>query len=116
MRSLAHDVTKLDADAVIMIGEAWHAKADASKPYMRAADAADREEILMATLVRKDGTPVQMTAKFFRKGKHVSLGTTEVEKEGVHFMFAPFYEAWGRPIPDSWGALAVRPSVDKPAP
>jgi hypothetical protein len=102
MRELAHAVTKLDADAIIMIGEAWHARANLAKPYIRASDAPDRDEILMATLVRKIGEPVQLIAKFLREGKRVSLGETKVEKDGVHFLFAPVYEAWGRSIPANW--------------
>jgi hypothetical protein len=105
MRGLAHEATKLDADAVILMGEMWHAKADPAKPYLRAAEASDREEFLTATLVRKEGAPVHLAARFTRRGKRVSLGETEVSKDGAHFMFAPFYEAWGRPIPEDWLAL-----------
>jgi hypothetical protein len=49
MRDIAHDVSKLAADGVILMGEAWMARADASKPYMRAADAPDKIEMCMGS-------------------------------------------------------------------
>jgi hypothetical protein len=102
MRNPAHEAAKLEADAAIMIGEGWRARADPNQPYMHAADATDREEYLVATLVRKIGSPVHLMAKFARHGKRVSLDETTIERDGAHFMFGPFYEAWGRPIPGSW--------------
>ena len=49
MRSLAYEVAKRGADAVILIGEAWSAPADPSKPMMRAVDFPDRRELLTGT-------------------------------------------------------------------
>jgi len=40
-----------------------------------------------------------------RDGDSVSLGETSVVREGAAFSFAPFYKAWGRPIPEAWLAL-----------
>lgn len=105
MRRLAHEAARLPADAVIMIGEIWSAKADPSRPYMRAADAPDREEFLVATLVRKEGEPVSLMAKFkrgrFAKRK-VTLEETVESRDGAYFQFAPLYEVWGRAIPQEW--------------
>lgn len=102
MRSLAHDVIKLDADAAILIGESWSAPADTIRPYMFAVDSPERVECLGATLVRKEGAPVYLEARFTRSDKTVTLGDTNRMEGGAHYMFASFYEAWGRPIPDDW--------------
>jgi hypothetical protein len=102
MRDVAHEVSKYSADGVIMIGEMWRAVADPKKPYMRAADAADKREMLGATLVRKEDEPIQLTADFDRHENSVKLGATEITRDGQHFIFAPIYEVWGRVVPDNW--------------
>jgi hypothetical protein len=99
MREIANDVAKLAADGVILIGEGWRAVADASKPYMRAADAPDRIETLHAVLVQRDGDPVELFADFQRQGDQVKLGDTQTMRGGQHYMFAPIYEIWGRALP-----------------
>jgi len=102
MREFANEVAKLAADGVIVIGEAWRAVADRSKPYMRAADASDRIEVLHAVLVRREGDPVELFADFQRQGDQVRLGDTETIRGGEHYMFAPIYEVWGRALPADW--------------
>jgi len=98
MRDMAHEVDRHSADGVILIGEMWSAKADPSKPYLRAADAAERVEILGATLVRKEGSTIELVAKIAREDDRVSLEGTQRITGGDHFMFAPIFEVWGRPI------------------
>lgn len=102
MREMANEVAKLAADGVILIGEGWLAKADADKPYMRAADAPDRIEMLHAVLVRRDGDPVELIADFQRQGDRVKLADTQIIRSGRHYIFAPIYEIWGRALPDDW--------------
>ncbi len=102
MRDIANEVTKLAADGLILIGEGWLAKADASRPYMRAVDAPDRVEMLHAVLVRRDGDPVELIAEFRRQGDQVRLGDTQTVRGGQHYIFAPIYYAWGRPLPGDW--------------
>ncbi|AVT82994.1 hypothetical protein [Rhodopseudomonas palustris] len=105
MRGVANDVIKLGVDGVILIGEAWLAVADPNNPYMRAADAPHKVEILRATLVRRDGDPVELSAQFNRRGDQVRLGKTETTSEGqhyIHYIFAPVYHAWGRDLPKDW--------------
>jgi len=102
MRQLAHEVTKLDADAVIMIGEVWRAAYDPKQPYMRPAEASDREEFLVASMVRKEGDPLQLFATMVREDGDVSVGILETSTKGAVFIFSPIYEAWGRAIPDDW--------------
>jgi hypothetical protein len=102
MRDMANEVSKLAADGVILIGEAWMAPADASKPYMRAADAPDKIEMLHAILVRNEGEPVELFAEFHRHDDKVTLGETDTVRGGQNYIFAPVYEAWGRAIPSDW--------------
>jgi hypothetical protein len=102
MRGVANEVAKLAADGVILIGEGWRAVFDTSKPYMRAADAPDRVEMLHAVLVRRDGEPIELFADFQRQGDQVKLGDTQTVRGGQHYMFAPIYEAWGRALPCDW--------------
>lgn len=102
MRNAAHDLVRKGADTVIMIGEAWSAPYLPSDPYRRAADAPERQEMLVANLVRKTGEPVQLSARMGRKDGRVTLEETHVQRGGAHFLFAPFYEAWGREIPPEW--------------
>jgi hypothetical protein len=102
MRQIANDVAKLAADGVVLIGEAWRARADASKPYMRAVEAPDKMEVLQAVLVRREGNPVELFAGFRRQNDKVKLGDTETVRGGQHYMFAPIYEAWGRALPSDW--------------
>jgi hypothetical protein len=102
MRQLAHEVTKTGADAALMIGETWMAKAENLRPYERPADSPTRKEALHALLVRKIGDPVDCVAMINRDGAAVSLTATEVITGGAAFEFAPFYTAWGRPVPPSW--------------
>jgi hypothetical protein len=102
MRTLAHEVTKYGADCVMGLSEAWLAPADLLKPYLRAADSSQREEALTATLVTKNGNPIQLTAKIRRDGEGLALDETIVNRDAALFSFAPVYEAWERPIPDEW--------------
>jgi hypothetical protein len=102
MRQIANDVAKLAVDGVILIGEGWRAVADANRPYMRAADAPDRIEMLHAVLVQRDGDPVELFADFQRQGDQVQLDDTQTMRGGQQYMFAPIYEIWGRGLPDDW--------------
>lgn len=102
MRELANEVVRRGADALIMIGESWSAVFDPSAPYRRAQDAPDRVEQLVATLVRKEGEPIQLSATIERTGTALSLAEEREVLGGAQFMYAPIYEAWGREVPKQW--------------
>jgi hypothetical protein len=102
MRHLAHEVTKTGADAAMLIGEAWIAPARSLRPYERPADSSSRKEALTLLLVSKSGDPVDCMAIINREGEGVSLGETVISTARSAFEFAPFYQAWGRPVPSSW--------------
>jgi len=102
MRQLADQVTKSGADTVILIGEGWKAPANELKAYERPADSPIRTEVLSFDLVSKSGEPLAFLAGIVREGGKVSLGNTEIAGEVASFTFAPFYQAWGRPVPQGW--------------
>lgn len=102
MRHLADLVTTSGADAALMIGEIWRVQADQLKAYERPADSPDRTEALVLHLVSKSGEPLDFSAEIVRDGEQVSLGNTEVAERVAAFDFLPFYQAWGRPVPESW--------------
>jgi len=102
MRWLANEVVRQDADAVILLGEVWKAPVESVGRYQGAADSPQRMEALSATLVTKTGEPITLSASIERVGTEVSLGTTEPQRGGAVFAFAPIYSAWGREIPKGW--------------
>lgn len=102
MRKLANEVVKHGADAVIIIGEVWSARFDASKPYRRAVDSPEKNEFLSATLVSKRGNPVQLHAQIIRDNTTVTLAETETFRDQAQIAFAPIYTIWGREIPTAW--------------
>lgn len=102
MRMLANEVIKHGADAVIIIGEAWLARFDASNPYRRAVDSPEKSEFLTGTLVSKTGDPVQLHAQIIRENNVVTLAETKTFRNQAQIAFAPIYTAWGREIPTAW--------------
>lgn len=106
MRELAHEVVKAGADAAIIIGEVWIASAESLKPYERPANSPERREALTLSLVTKDGEPLEFMAMIERSGQKALLGETRKADNVAPFEFAPFYQAWGRTVPDLWIALS----------
>ena len=84
----------------------WLAPASDLARYERPAELPNRKEALVLTLVTKTEEPVQFIAMINRDGDSVTLGKTSVNRGGAEFSFAPFYQAWGRPIPKDWFAMA----------
>jgi hypothetical protein len=105
MRTLAQRAQKVGADAAVLISETWSAPANPANPYMRAVDSPDREELLTATAVSKDGDPIHLSAEILRDGTKFTLADTIEHTNGAHFAFAPLYDVWKKPIPDHWGDL-----------
>jgi hypothetical protein len=102
MRRLGIEALRVGADGVILLGEMWSAQFNAAKPYRRAADAPDKTEHLTATLVQKDGDPVQLMAQIERSDAGPRLGQTIEQRGASLWSYVPIYQAWGRPIPESW--------------
>lgn len=109
MRSLANDVLRMGGDAVLMISEVWHAKPDPAFAYRRVVDMPGREEALAATLVTKDGEPLQLSAMIRRSGEKVELQETIEAEGGFPYVLAPVYAVWGRDPPRT--GLPARPGV-----
>ena len=104
MRHLAAEVVRYGADAAISIGEAWMAPLAEITGYQSPSEVPTRKETLGLVMVGKSGEPVQYMAMIERDGENVSLGETFVTRGQPVWEFAPFYQAWGRPIPESWTA------------
>lgn len=102
MRKMAQEALKRGADAAILPGEAWVAPADPSHPYRRAADAPERTEYLIASLATKDGPPRQISSRIVRLGDEIQLEEATEQVDGMPYQFSPFYEVWGREIPERW--------------
>jgi hypothetical protein len=106
MRELSNEIVKSGADAAIIIGEIWIAAASHLKPYERPADSSARREGLALDLVTKSGEPLSLMAMIVRNGKTVSLDQTQTLNGVAPFEFAPFYQTWGRVVPDAWIELS----------
>jgi len=72
------------------------------KGHQSPSEVLTRKEVLGLVMVGKSGKPVQYMAMIERDGKNVSFGETFVTRGQPVWEFAPFYQAWGRPIPESW--------------
>lgn len=101
MRRLANDVLRMGGDAVLTIGEVWRAKPDPAFAYRRVVDMPEREEALAATLVMKDGEPLQLSAMIRRSEDKVELEDTIEVEGGFPYALAPVYAVWGRDAPGS---------------
>lgn len=112
MRSLSHEVVIHGADAVIVMSETWSAPYDPAHPMRRAADAPGRIELLTGTMVSKGGEPLYLSAQITREGEKAKLAPTVERRGGAHFLFAPIYEAWGKPVPKKWMEHAERDGID----
>lgn len=53
-------------------------------------------------MVSKAGESLDCVAEIVRDGDKISLGETMVSDAGAAFEFAPFFQAWGVPVPQSW--------------
>ena len=115
MRYLAAEVVRYGADAAISIAEAWMAPLAEIKGYQSPSEVPTRKEALGLVMVSKDGEPIQYMAMIERDGDRVSLGETFSTRGRPVWEFAPFYQAWGRPIPQSW-TVGVRDAVSGQAP
>ena len=102
MRKVGEEVLKVGADAVISIGEAWQASPDPTSPFLRPQNAQVRSEWLVGILVSRKADPVMLRAEIVRERHGVALKDTEKITGSAHFMFAPIYKVWGKPIPGHW--------------
>ncbi len=105
MRKMADEATRIGADAAIRINEIWAAPANELSQYQRPAEYVGRKEGLALFLVGKTGHPIHFYADITRKEGKASLGDTVIHHGGAPFIFAPFYQAWGRTIPTEWETL-----------
>jgi hypothetical protein len=112
MRSHANEAARIGADGVFIIDEAWIAKPEDLRPYERPSQSKFRKEVLSLMFLEKGGHPYSLSAEIVRDGERISLAKTQEDFNGSAFMFAPFLEAWGQTVPDSWMS-ASKESLEK---
>lgn len=99
MRDLAELAKIIDADGIIVIGEAWTAKGKDVPQSGYAVDAQNRGEALTMHAAEATGQTyvynAEITRKKKKKHKVKSLGPTELHQDGFQFIMAPFQIAWG---------------------
>ncbi|MDH0612814.1 MULTISPECIES: hypothetical protein [unclassified Agrobacterium] len=99
MRDLAELAKVIDADGIIVIGEAWTARGKDVPPSGYAVDAQNRGEALTMHAAEAAGQTYSYNAAIIRKKKKKhkvkALGPTEQRQDGFQFIMAPFQIAWG---------------------
>jgi hypothetical protein len=96
MRHLANEARRRSADGVMMINEVWIAQANSLAPFQYPNEIPNRMEALSLSIAAKDGTFFQLSAMITREGQRVYLGETMKQDTGTPYLYAPFYEVWGR--------------------
>jgi hypothetical protein len=94
MRRLADEVERCDADAFLLIGEEWVAKAVPQQPFLYAADMPDRGENLGLKACAADGQCVILAAEIIRSGDTVELGETIEHHAEIMPMLEPIRDVW----------------------
>ena len=98
MRELADLAKVIEADGVIVIGEAWTAKGKDIPPSGYAVEAKNRGEALIMNAADAAGQTLAYHAEIIRKKKKKhkvkALGPTELAND-FQFIMAPFQIAWG---------------------
>ncbi len=102
MRALANEVIRYGADAVILVNEAWIARADEVGLFQFPSELPSRLEALTMILARKEGDLLHYQAMINRVNEKPKLGGTELTRNPASFSVAPLYEAWGRAVPQEW--------------
>lgn len=93
MRDVATIVQHKKADAIMHIGEAWHARLDPAHPFQYPSDVPTKREILILMASTKDRS-FSLEAEILRPNDSVQLGDT-VEETNCHFdMFSPVLKIW----------------------
>ncbi|MCW2986840.1 MAG: hypothetical protein JWR63_4410 [Conexibacter sp.] len=91
------EAARMDADAVIITGEMWHAVAlppTDPRAEQRATEREDRGEGLVTQLVLRDGSVEAWTSEIRRDSGSVSLEDAEHETAQIAPVFAPLIRAW----------------------
>ncbi|MFA5583786.1 MAG: hypothetical protein WDA09_06190 [Bacteriovoracaceae bacterium] len=99
IRNLASQMEQIGADSFIMISEAWSAVYDPAHHYRRAADAPNRQEVLMAIAATQADESYCFTAPFFRENNEISFGRTTVSDATEINTIQPILSMWKKQKP-----------------
>ena len=108
-RSVAQEVKRLRAYAVIHIAEMWIAEFDPEKPNLNPTDSPKREEALALSAISSTGEHLSWFRKIYRSDDGVVLGGQNDTSEGVPLFFKPVIEVWQ----EMFGYASIRPTPDE---
>jgi hypothetical protein len=95
-RKLVEEIKRIDADAVIDIGEAWMAPPEAGR---FPGESAERQEILYTAVLTKDGINKTFLSQFSRSWLWGFRFEEPVElRDSVAFYLSPLLALWGIPL------------------
>lgn len=99
MRDLARLARIVNADGVMMIGEAWTAAPEDVPSTGYAAEAKRRGEAVVLHAANATGDSFVLSSAITRRrinsSKVKTVGPTNLEENGFLFMFMPFFVEWG---------------------
>lgn len=95
MRELATAVDRANADAVVLIGEAWSAVSAPNQPFFDPSDSPEKREYLHLWACSANGEVARMFAEIIR-GESISLGETMVAADDPLGMFKPIRDIWNK--------------------
>jgi hypothetical protein len=99
MRDLARLARIVNADGVMMIGEAWTAAPEDVPPTGYAAEAKRRGEAVVLNAANAAGDSFVLNSTVTRRRtdslKVKTVSPTNLEDNGFLFMFMPFFVEWG---------------------
>jgi len=93
---VASELERRDANAIIVIGEAWVAEFDPQNPTRRPEDASERKEAIKVNALAKDGENFAITVPFTRKWRKIRF-QDEIyhdDKYTANFL-DPIRRVWG---------------------
>ncbi len=96
MRLVADEVERCNANAVMLVGEQWAAKADPEQPFLYPSEMPDRTEHLVLDVCAENGEKFSLNAQIIREGDTVKLADTIERDREVVMMFEPIREVWRR--------------------
>lgn len=93
-RTVASEVKRIQARALICISEAWTATIQQSQPFQHAAEVPNRGEALNLIAASEDGDGFAFIAPFTRIGEEIIIHETEECDLDTINLIAPVLSAW----------------------
>ncbi|MCA9195615.1 MAG: hypothetical protein KDB03_27775 [Planctomycetales bacterium] len=93
-RSVASEVERLRAYAVIHIAEVWVAQFDPAHPDRSATDSPNRDEALALAAISSRGEYICWNARIYHSSEGVILGDNQDASHGTPYYFEPVVTVW----------------------